>query len=177
MVTFVPMDIAVHHGIFIQLNVDLLTWIAEQFRARYQLDALAIVGQTISAYVDARLDDFTRIHPPDGVVYLHEVDGVIAGMGALRNLGATVGEIKRMYIRPQYRGRGSGTQLLAQLLDAGRAYGYTSFLLETSEFMTAAQHLYTAAGFVERDVYPESEAPPTSRPYQRFVETHESPKP
>jgi GNAT superfamily N-acetyltransferase len=174
MVTFIPLDIAMLRDIFALLNDELLTWIAEQFRSRYQLDARAIVGQTISAHVDTHIDDYMRLRPPDGVIYLLEVDGAFAGMGALRTLSDPVGEIKRMYIRPPYRGHGYGTELVPRLLDAGRAFGCVSFLLETSKFMTVAQHLYTAAGFVGRGAYPESEAPPVLRPYQRFMEKTES---
>jgi ribosomal protein S18 acetylase RimI-like enzyme len=78
-----------------------------------------------------------------------------------------------MYIHPRYRGRGYGKQLLEKLLDVGKELRCSSFLLETSKFMTVAQHIYTSAGFIERDEYPESETPPILRQYQLFMEKKE----
>ena len=91
-------------------------------------------------------------------------------MGALRRLNSDTGEIKRMYICPPHRGRGYGKQMLNKLLEAGREFGCSSFLLETSKFMTAAHHIYKSAGFVEREEYPESETPTMLRQYQLFME-------
>ncbi|UCH03158.1 MAG: GNAT family N-acetyltransferase, partial [Candidatus Bathyarchaeota archaeon] len=91
-------------------------------------------------------------------------------MGGLRKLRGEKGEIKRMYIRPAYRGRGYGKLLLNTLLEAGRAFGCASFLLETSTFMMVARHLYKSVGFVERDEYPESETPSILRQYQIYME-------
>ncbi len=173
MVEFVPFDINIHKEIFVQLNIELITWIADQFRENFQLDAVSIIGQTISEYVNAHLEDLTSLKPPDGIIYLLVVEGNIAGMGALRKLSDEVGEIKRMYIRPLYRGRGYGKQMLNRLLEAGRKFGCSSFLLETSKFMTVAQHIYKSAGFIEREEYPESETPTIFRPYQLFMQMKE----
>ena len=52
-------------------------------------------------------------------------------------------------------------------------YGCSSFLLETSKFMTVAQLIYKSAGFIEREEYPESETPTIFRPYQLFMEKKE----
>jgi len=113
------------------------------------------------------------LKPPDGIIYLLVVEGDIAGMGALKKLSDEIGEIKRMYIRPPYRGKGYGKQMLNRLLEAGREFGCSSFRLETSKFMTTAQHIYKSAGFIEREEYPECETPPILRPYQLFMEKKE----
>jgi len=55
----------------------------------------------------------------------------------------------------------------------GREFGFSSFLLETSKFMTIAHHLYKSAGFIEREEYPESETPKTLRSYQIYMEKKE----
>lgn len=173
MTEFVPFDPTVHKEIFVQLNVEFITWIGCQFRENYQLDAVSIIGRTIPEYVHDHLEDLTSLKPPDGIIYLLEVEGDIAGMGALRKLSNEIGEIKRMYIRPLYRGRGYGKQMLNKLLEVGREFGCSSFLLETSKFMTLAQHIYKSAGFTERDEYPESETPTIFRPYQKYMEKKE----
>ena len=97
-------------------------------------------------------------------------------MGAIRKLSNDIGEIKRMYIRPLYRGRGYGKQMLNKLLEVGREFGCSSFLLETSKFMTLAQYIYRSAGFIEREEYPESETPIILRQYQLFMEKTEQRK-
>jgi ribosomal protein S18 acetylase RimI-like enzyme len=165
MIEFVPFDHAFHTEVYRQLNIEHLTWAMDQLRATYQYDATSETGQTIPEYVDEHLGDLTRLHPPDGIIYLLRVDGDILGMGALRKLSDTAGEIKRMYIRPAIRGRGYGNQLLEQLLSTGRAFGCSTFLLDTPKFATAAQHIYRAAGFTERTEYPESEVPAAFHPY------------
>jgi ribosomal protein S18 acetylase RimI-like enzyme len=169
-VAFVPLDITIHKDVFVQLNIELITWIADQLRENYQIDAVSMIGQTIPQYVDAHLEDLASLKPPNGVVYLLVAEEKIAGMGALRKLSDGIGEIKRMYIRPRYRGRGYGKQMLKKLLAVGREIGCSTFLLETSKFMVVAQHIYTSAGFVEREEYPKSETPPILRQYQLFME-------
>lgn len=173
MVEFVQFDLRIHKEAFVKLNVEFLTWIADQFRENYQLDAVSMVGQTVPEYINAHLEDLTNLKPPDGIIYVLVDGGNIAGMGALRRLRDEVGEIKRMYIRPLHRGKGYGKQMVNELLKAGREFGCSSFFLETSKFMTVAQHIYRSAGFVEREEYPESETPSILRPYQMYMEKRE----
>ena len=173
MVEFVPFELKVHKEEYRQLNIELITWFADQLRENYQIDAVSIVGQSIPEYVDDHLEDLTRLKPPDGVIYLLLADGNVTGMGALRKLSDEIGEIKRMYIRPPYRGRGYGKQMLNKLLEAGKEFGCSSFLLETSKFMVVAQHIYRSAGFVERGEYLDSETPIVLRQYQLFMEKKE----
>ena len=170
MVEFILFNKNIHKEGFRKLNIEHLTWATDQLRENYQLDVVSQTGQTIPEYVDEHLEDFTSLKPPDGIIYLLVVSGDIAGMGALRKLSNEVGEIKRMYIRPLYRGNGYGKQLLNKLLRAGREFGCSSFLLDTAKFMTAAQHIYKSAGFIERKEYPESEVPAIFRPYWLFME-------
>jgi ribosomal protein S18 acetylase RimI-like enzyme len=170
MVEFIPFDVAVHKEVFAQLNIEFITWIADQFRVNYQLDAASNIGQTIPEYVNTHLPELTSLKPPQGIIYLLRDEGNIIGMGAIRKLSDETGEIKRMYIRPLYRGRGYGKQMLNKLLEAGRELGCSTFRLETSKFMTVAQHIYKSAGFIERDEYPESETPAVLRRYQVFME-------
>jgi ribosomal protein S18 acetylase RimI-like enzyme len=174
MLTFVQFDLNVHRETFTQLNVELITWITNQLRENYNFDPIANVGQDVSEYVAAHLKDFISLKPPNGIVYLLEAEGTIIGMGAIKKLKDDTGEIKRMYIRPGYRGRGYGKQLLKKLLEKGREFGFSTFRLETSKFMKAAQHIYGSAGFEEREEYPEVETPVTLRQHQVFMEKIEN---
>ena len=92
-------------------------------------------------------------------------------MGAFRKLMIDTGEVKRMYIKPNFRRMGFGTALLNQLLKIGKEFGCTRILLDTGRFMTAAQHVYRLAGFQEREIYPETEVPIPMRPYWIYMET------
>jgi ribosomal protein S18 acetylase RimI-like enzyme len=170
MIELVPFNLKVHKEKYRQLNIELITWIANQLRENYKIDSVFIVGQTVPEYVDSHLEDLAGLQPPEGIIYLLIVEGEIAGMGAIRKLSDEIGEIKRMYVHPAYRGKGYGKQMLNKLLEAGRELGCSSFLLETSKFMKVAQHIYRSAGFVEREEYPEIETPIILRQYQLFME-------
>ena len=91
-------------------------------------------------------------------------------MGALRKLEEGIGEIKRMYIKPEYRGKGLGKEMLQHLLSKGKESGFSAIYLETGAFMMTAQHLYRSVGFYDRKEYPETEVPPQLRHLWLFME-------
>ena len=91
-------------------------------------------------------------------------------MGALRKLKIDVGEIKRMYIQPEYRGNGYGKAMLTQLLKKGKEFGFSTIRLDTGKFMDAAHYVYRSAGFQEREIYPETEVPPLLQPFWLYME-------
>lgn len=105
--------------------------------------------------------------PPGGRLLLALVDGEVAGTGALRPLEGRACEMKRVYVRPAYRGTGLGRQLLARLLDEARAAGYAEVYCDTLESMDDAQRMYRRAGF--ENVGPYSEDPTPGAVYLRFV--------
>jgi GNAT superfamily N-acetyltransferase len=97
---------------------------------------------------DAGLADFPGAYaPPRGRLLLARVDGRPAGCVALRPLGDEVCEMKRLYVRSAFRGRGVGRALVAAVLDAARQVGYRRMVLDTMAVMTDARALYWAAGF------------------------------
>ena len=71
----------------------------------------------------------------------------VVGSVALRDLGDGALELKRMYLRPDQRGRGLGKELLALALGWAREHGARAVRLDTSERMVAAQRLYESHGF------------------------------
>ncbi|UCH02861.1 MAG: GNAT family N-acetyltransferase [Candidatus Bathyarchaeota archaeon] len=91
-------------------------------------------------------------------------------MGALKKLEDGIGEIKRMYIRPEHRGQGYGKTILNRLIDKSRELGYSTIRLDTADFMTTAQSMYRSAGFTMRDKYSGSEIPEWYQPYTVFME-------
>lgn len=101
--------------------------------------------------------------PPAGGLWIARVEGALAGCVALRPLGEGVAEIKRLWVRPAHRGLGLGRQLAEAALQGARAGGHRSVVLETLDFMTAAQALYAELGFRE---VPKGTAPDNVRRLQ-----------
>jgi putative acetyltransferase len=76
--------------------------------------------------------------------------GELLGVGALKRLDDSAGELKSMHTAAEARGRGVGRALLAHIIGAARDRGLSRLYLETGTTagFTAARNLYTAAGFV-----------------------------
>jgi ribosomal protein S18 acetylase RimI-like enzyme len=81
----------------------------------------------------------------------------VAGCCALRPLDTTdypnAAEMKRLYVRPEFRGMSLGRELTEAILDAARGAGYACVLLDTLDDMEAARALYEDLGFVEVPPY------------------------
>jgi len=170
-VLFVPVDLRIHRSHVIDLNVEHMNWAAEGIREHFKIDIFAAVGISLREYVTNTIDDLCSVClPPRGIYYLIDLEDAIIGMGALRQVREGIGEIKRMYIRPAYRGKGYGKALLHQLLHKAKEFGYCSVYLDSGPFMTAAYHLYRSFGFVERGEYPETDVPPQLRSRWVFME-------
>ena len=92
--------------------------------------------------------------PPAGRLLLARGDGRPAGCVALKPHPAGVSELKRMYVRPQFRGLGIGRQLVAALVQAAREIGYRQIILDSHKSMTHAHALYREAGFRDVDAWP-----------------------
>ena len=86
---------------------------------------------------------------PQGRLYLIRVDGAPAGCAAMKRLDRYRCELKRLYIRPPFRGQGLARRLVEQLLTDAREEGYEAMLLDTFPFLSQAIRLYRALGFYE----------------------------
>jgi GNAT superfamily N-acetyltransferase len=87
--------------------------------------------------------------PPRGGLFLALWDGAPAGCVALHPLDAATGEVKRMFVLPELRGRGVARALMERLLAEARRLGFRRLRLGTLDEMTAAQQLYRSLGFRE----------------------------
>ncbi len=92
---------------------------------------------------------------PGGTALLCHADGRLAGCGVLRKAGPATAEMKRLYIRPAFRGRHLGRRLAVSLMQEARQLGYERVVLETLPAMTEAVSLYRSLGFAETAPYSE----------------------
>jgi ribosomal protein S18 acetylase RimI-like enzyme len=77
----------------------------------------------------------------------------VAGCGALRKFNDEACEMKRLYVRPAFRGAGAGREMVKELIEQARSIGYRRMLLDTLPSMTEAHKLYRTLGFREISAY------------------------
>lgn len=94
-----------------------------------------------------------KYQPPDGALFLGLVNNQTAGCVALRKLSDSVCEMKRLFVRPQFRHLGLGRVLSEQIISHARLTGYQFMYLDTLARLTDAMRLYSSLGFQETDPY------------------------
>ena len=90
--------------------------------------------------------------PPRGRLYLGLDSGAAACCAALRPADGDAAEMKRLYVRPRYRGLGYGETLARAVIADAKSLGYRRLVLDTLPTMKEAQTMYEALGF--RDIEP-----------------------
>jgi putative acetyltransferase len=92
--------------------------------------------------------------PPDGRLLLATSSGQPAGCVALHKLAPEICEMKRLYVRPQFRGKGLGRELAEKIIAEARDVGYKRLRLDTVEpVMKTAVAVYRQLGFCEIPPY------------------------
>lgn len=167
---FVVARLPLHRAAVLELNVEYMSWLFDEFLRSFGVDIADVLGGSAEHYVRSKLDAICGEQPPAGVFYVVTIEGMPAGMGGLRRLDAATCEIKRIFVRPRYRGLGLGDRILGRLIEDARAFGYRSARLESGPFMTAAHRAYARQGFVDRAAYAEAEVPAQFHARWRFME-------
>ncbi|HRS21268.1 MAG TPA: GNAT family N-acetyltransferase, partial [Clostridia bacterium] len=94
-----------------------------------------------------------KYQPPDGALILALVEGKEAGCIALRKISKDICEMKRLYVRDEYRGLGLGKKLVGMIIDEAVNKHYQYMRLDTLPTMKSAQSLYSSFGFYDIEPY------------------------
>lgn len=90
---------------------------------------------------------------PEGRLYLLYYDEELAGCIGLRKMDHQNCEMKRLYIRPEFRGRKLGNLLVKKVIEDAREIGYSYMLLDTFSYLQRAIQIYKKFGFYEIERY------------------------
>ena len=110
-------------------------------------------------YEDELAHPARKYAPPAGRLYLACCGGRAAGCIALKALEDKRCEMKRLYVRPEYRGQGIARALVRRLMQEARTAGYRQMRLDTFPFLKEAIALYKREGFYEIPRYNQTPMP------------------
>ncbi len=91
--------------------------------------------------------------PPDGQLLLARYNDKVAGCVGLRKVADGVCEMKRLWVRPEFRGKKIGRKLAEEIISEARQIGYRIMKLDTIDTMKEAMAMYKSMGFSETSAY------------------------
>ena len=102
----------------------------------------------------SELDSLSVMYgPPAGVLLIARIGSETAGCVGLRRFRDDICEMKRLYVRPDFRGRRVGRRLAEEVAMRARAMGYRTMVLDTLASMETAHALYVSMGFTPSEAY------------------------
>lgn len=122
------------------------------------MDTMPIFGEYLKLqnYSSEEKHPGTKYAEPMGRLYLAYWDGQLAGCAALRQIDGQRAELKRMYVRPEFRGKHISRALVNKIIGDAREIGYACILLDTEPCLDTAIRLYLSAGFKFTERYNDS---------------------
>ena len=147
-----------------ELLIEYLTWTTEQARNLYNVEI------DLNKMLDLSMSEKDLCLPPPGRLLIAKENGQVAGIACLKMIRDDTCEIKRMYVRPAYRGKKIGHKLLNHLIQDARNIGYSKIRLDSGRFMEKAHSLYRSTGFKDIEYYSETEMPQDFQKYMIYME-------
>lgn len=135
---------AKHTAAVERLLRDYLLWMRRRYAGHLDM---------IDAYFDERewqselADLLGHYGPPHGAIVVALVDGVPAGCVMMRGIGEDVSEMKRLFVRPAFRGMGLARKMIDVLMGLSCKRGYAHLCFETGALQWEAEKLYRSMGF------------------------------
>ncbi|MCI4347677.1 MAG: GNAT family N-acetyltransferase [Thermoplasmata archaeon] len=124
---------------------DYRQWLADHLEPPVSATSSLPVGL---GRIDKEIAELPGVYgPPNGEIILAFERKALVACGALRELEPGVGEIKRVYVRADHRGKGFGPRLTRALLNRAREIGYKRVRVDTLPSMAAAIEFYQEMGF------------------------------
>ena len=143
MINIVAAETQMHYQDIRELLAEFVATDATQLR-QLGLDTQA----ALDFYFASGQEELPGVYaPPGGRIFLATYSTKAAGCGAFRKLSSDSCEMKRMYVRPEFRGKQVGWQLATSLILAAREAGYGIMRLESTTYSDKANALYSALGF------------------------------
>ena len=138
-------------------------------------------AQALIAELEAHLASFYPVESRHGfsvakllaenvAFFVTRHDGAPAGCGGIKLFGTDYGEVKRMFVRPPYRGLGLGRLMLDHLIGYARRNGVNLVRLETGIYQPEAISLYERAGFHRIAPFGDYTDDPLSLCYEKRLE-------
>jgi GNAT superfamily N-acetyltransferase len=114
----------------------------------------------MNSILERNMEELHKFMPPQGRILLaYADDGHLAGCACLRRISQDLGEIKRMFVRSQYRRKGIGRALVEAIIAEARSNGCTRLRLDSAPFLPESHSLYRSIGFKPIPPYADSEIP------------------
>ena len=140
-----------HKSQYMKMIIEYSIWLDNKVYEHYGVRLFQ--DDDIPSIVEKYIPIWTSIEPPDGIVYIMEVEDEIVGMGRLDTFSKGVGEVHNIWTNPEHRGKGYATRLMSRLEDRAREYGLAAVRLDTARFNVPAINLYKKIGYREIDRY------------------------
>lgn len=144
-IDFVPYQEEKHREKYLEMGKEYGHWLDSQVYEHYGVSLFQDID--VQSFMENRVQAWSEIKPPYGVILIMEVNNLVAGMGRIDTWEEGIAEVHNIWIDPLFRGNGYATMLMNQLEAKAREYGFSEMRLDTAGFNVAAQGLYRKLGY------------------------------
>jgi ribosomal protein S18 acetylase RimI-like enzyme len=144
---FVPYDDERHRAHYTKMMIEYGSWLNNQVYTHYGVYLLQ--DDTVPNYVQRNMPVVTSVKPPEGIIYIIEVDGEVAGAGRFDTFEEGICEVHNVWISPKHRRKGNAIRLMEHLEDKAKEFGFKALRLDTQQFNLPAINMYKKIGYKE----------------------------